>query len=30
VTDPEAIAGNLGVYQYPIMKSITGGLSVQF
>jgi Outer membrane receptor proteins, mostly Fe transport len=30
VADPEAITGNYGVYQYPIMKSITGGLSFKF
>ncbi|WP_164126789.1 SusC/RagA family TonB-linked outer membrane protein [Sphingobacterium luzhongxinii] len=30
VADPEAISGNYGVYQYPIMKSITGGLSFKF
>jgi len=30
VADPEAIAGDYGVYQYPIMKSITAGLSFKF
>lgn len=30
VADPEAIAGGYGVYQYPIMKSITSGLSFKF
>ncbi|MND69474.1 TonB dependent receptor [compost metagenome] len=30
VADPEAIAGDYGVYQYPIMKSVTAGLSFKF
>lgn len=30
ISDPEAVGGEYGVYQYPIMRSINGGISVKF